>query len=84
MVCHSYGKAEPCLTSVGGAPNQPAIGFAQSFGSRISQIYQCPHIWLWWKRRGSNPAYSALPGNVISLFIVFIAPTDSLQVTSFR
>jgi len=41
MVCHSYGKAEPCLTSGGGAPNPAAIGFAQSFCSRITQIYQC-------------------------------------------
>ena len=38
MGWQSYGKAEPCLTSGGGAPNPPAIGFAQSFCSRISQI----------------------------------------------
>jgi len=41
MGWQSYGKAEPCLTSGGGAPNPPAIGFTQSFCSRISQIYQC-------------------------------------------
>ena len=40
MVSQSYGKAEPCLTSGGGAPNPPAIGFAQTFCSGISQIYQ--------------------------------------------
>jgi len=50
MVCHSYGKAEPCLTSGGGAPNPPAIGFAQSFCSRISQIYQCRFNGFWISR----------------------------------